>query len=256
MLKIFPIPAFDDNYIWAIHNTHELVVVDPGEAEPVLDFLKKEKLQLTAILITHHHGDHIGGNRELLKHFDIPVYGPAHEKISTVTHPLEEGEEVFLPQLPLKLQVMNIPGHTAGHIAYYGANHLFCGDTLFGCGCGRLFEGTPEQMHISLQKLAQLPDETEIYCAHEYTLANIRFAKAVEPLNSDIIRRFEHDQHLRNQGKPTLPSTISMEKLTNPFLRCTEPAVIAAASTYKKATIPDTVSVFAAIREWKNNFHQ
>lgn len=256
MLKIFPIPAFDDNYIWAIHNTHELVVVDPGEAEPVLDFLKKEKLQLTAILITHHHGDHIGGNRELLKHFDIPVYGPAHETINTVTHPLEEGEEVLLPQLPLKLQVMNIPGHTAGHIAYYGANHLFCGDTLFGCGCGRLFEGTPEQMYISLQKLAQLPDETEIYCAHEYTLANIRFAKAVEPLNSDIIRRFEHDQHLRNQGKPTLPSTISMEKLTNPFLRCTEPAVIAAASTYKKTTIPDTVSVFAAIREWKNNFHQ
>lgn len=235
-------------------------MVDPGDASPVLDYLRKEKLQLVAILNTHHHNDHVGGNAGLLREFKVPVYGPEHESIPTVTHRLREcsneSEEgaAYLPEFSLSLRVLDIPGHTAGHIAYYGANLLFCGDTLFACGCGRLFEGTAQQMVNSLEKLADLPNETLIYCGHEYTLNNIRFARAVEPDNKALAERERTVEKLRKQNMPTLPSNIAIEKETNPFLRCDEPEVIQSASNYAGKALTDRVSVFAAIRDWKDHY--
>jgi len=253
MFKIVPVSAFTDNYIWVIHDQHYAVVVDPGEAKPVLDFLEQKKLKLTAILNTHHHIDHVGGNLELLQQFQVPVYGPGSEAIPTVTHRLKEGDSVYLSELSLRLSILDIPGHTAGHIAYYGVNLLFCGDTLFSCGCGRLFEGTAQQMYISLNKLAKLPDETGVYCGHEYTLANINFARLVEPENRAITQLQISAEKQRKSNLPTLPSTIAMEKACNPFLRCNQPEVIRNASNYAGKPLTDPVSVFAAIREWKNN---
>ena len=253
MFKIVPVSAFTDNYIWVIHDQYHAVVVDPGEAKPVLDFLEQKKLKLTAILNTHHHIDHVGGNLELLQQFQVPVYGPGSEAIPTVTHRLKEGDSVYLSELSLRLSILDIPGHTAGHIAYYGANLLFCGDTLFSCGCGRLFEGTAQQMYISLNKLAKLPDETGVYCGHEYTLANINFARLAEPENQAITQLQISAEKQRKLNLPTLPSTIAMEKACNPFLRCTQPEVIRNASNYAGKSLTDPVSVFAAIREWKNN---
>jgi hydroxyacylglutathione hydrolase len=254
MLHIVPVRAFTDNYIWIIHDRCHAAVVDPGDAAPVLDFLRRENLQLVAILNTHHHNDHVGGNAALLREFPVPVYGPAHESIPTLTHRLREGDNVQLAEFPLSFNVLDIPGHTAGHIAYYGANLLFCGDTLFACGCGRLFEGTPQQMHASLQKLAGLPDETQVYCGHEYTLANIHFARAVEPGNQALLELEAAMKKLRKQDIPTLPSTLMREKATNPFLRCNQLEVIQSAGNYLGASLPDPVSVFAAIRSWKNDF--
>jgi hydroxyacylglutathione hydrolase len=253
MFKIVPVSAFTDNYIWVIHDQYHAVVVDPGEAKPVLDFLEQKKLKLTAILNTHHHIDHVGGNLELLQQVQVPVYGPGSEAIPTVTHRLKEGDSVYLSELSLRLSILDIPGHTAGHIAYYGANLLFCGDTLFSCGCGRLFEGTAQQMYISLNKLAKLPDETGVYCGHEYTLANINFARLVEPENQAITQLQISAEKQRKSNLPTLPSTIAMEKACNPFLRCNQPEVIRNASNYAGKSLTDPVSVFAAIREWKNN---
>lgn len=254
MFTVIPLPALQDNYIWLIRDDRHAVVVDPGDATPVLDYLAREQLQLTAILNTHHHHDHVGGNAGLLSRFKVPVYGPAKERIPSVTHPLAEGDSVELPELSLSFLVLDIGGHTAGHIGYYGANSLFCGDTLFGCGCGRLFEGTPQQMLASLQKLANLPDTTNVFCGHEYTLANIRFAKTVTPGNAELLAREEKDTQARAANLPTLPSTMKLEKDTNPFLRCTTPEVVKAASNFSGRTLADTVSVFAAIREWKNQF--
>ena len=254
MFKVIPLPALQDNYIWLIRDNCHAVVVDPGDAAPVLDYLAREKLQLIAILNTHHHLDHVGGNAGLLSRFKVPVYGPAKECIPTMTHPLAEGDIVELPELSLSFRVLDISGHTAGHIGYYGANSLFCGDTLFGCGCGRLFEGTPQQMLASLQKLANLPDTTNVFCGHEYTLANIRFAKTVNPANAELLAREEKDTQARAANLPTLPSTIKLEKDTNPFLRCTTLEVVKAASHFSGRTLADAVSVFAAIREWKNQF--
>ena len=253
MFKIVPVSAFTDNYIWVIHDQYHAVVVDPGEAKPVLDFLEQKKLKLTAILNTHHHIDHVGGNLELLQQSQVPVYGPGSEAIPTVTHRLKEGDSVYLSELSLRLSILDIPGHTAGHIAYYGANLLFCGDTLFSCGCGRLFEGTAQQMYISLNKLARLSDETGVYCGHEYTLANINFARLVEPENQAITQLQISAEKQRKSNLPTLPSTIAMEKACNPFLRCNQPEVIRNASNYAGKSLTDPVSVFAAIREWKNN---
>lgn len=253
MFKIVPVSAFTDNYIWVIHDQSYAVVVDPGEAKPVLDFLEQKKLKLTAILNTHHHIDHVGGNLELLQQFQVPVYGPGSEAIPTVTHRLKEGDSVYLSELSLRLSILDIPGHTAGHIAYYGANLLFCGDTLFSCGCGRLFEGTAQQMYISLNKLARLSDETGVYCGHEYTLANINFARLVEPENQAITQLQISAEKQRKSNLPTLPSTIAMEKACNPFLRCNQPEVIRNASNYAGKPLRDPVRVFAAIREWKNN---
>jgi hydroxyacylglutathione hydrolase len=250
MTTVIPIPALDDNYIWLIHDGHCAAVVDPGEAEPVLAHLDRHGLRLIAVLNTHHQ-DHVGGNAELVRYAPVPVYGPRHEDIATVTHPIGEGGMVRLTELSLELAVLEIPGHTAGHLAYYGANHLFCGDTLFACGCGKVFEGTPAQMHASLDRLARLPDDTKVCCAHEYTLANIRFARQVEPDNPALAAREEHDRRLREQGLPTVPSTIRLEKATNPFLRCADPGVAAAAGRWAGHALDSPVEVFTALRAWK-----
>jgi hydroxyacylglutathione hydrolase len=256
MLQIYPVRAFKDNYIWVIHNQHYAAVVDPGDALPVLRYLQDLDLRLIAILNTHHHPDHVGGNGALLKHFSVPVYGPANESISTLTHHLQEGGIVQLPELSLDFSVLDTPGHTAGHIVYYATksekNLLFCGDTLFACGCGRIFEGTAQQMYTSLQKLAKLPDETLIYCAHEYTLGNIRFARTVDPENMDLSEREAAVEEQRRRDVPTLPSTISIEKTTNPFLRCHHPDIIDNVNVHAGRSLSDPVSVFTELRKWKN----
>lgn len=252
MFQIVPVNAFKDNYVWILRDGSSAVAVDPGEARPVLDYLSREKLSLAAILATHHHPDHVGGIAELLQEYRVPVYGPRNEPIATLTHPVSEGDHVRIPELGASFSVLDIPGHTRAHIAYYGAGALFCGDTLFACGCGRLFEGTAEQMYASLQKLLALPDDTKVYCGHEYTLANIGFAKSVEPQNAALAKREERDKRLRASGRPTVPSTLGEEKATNPFLRCREPAVVESANKYLGARAADPVRVFAAIRDWKN----
>lgn len=253
MLNIIPVSAFADNYIWVIHDQIHAAVVDPGDAKPIIRFLEQKDLKLIAILNTHHHNDHVGGNAALLQKFPVSVYGPKNESISTVTHPLKEGDNIYLAELSLGFSIFDIPGHTAGHIAYYGANSLFCGDTLFACGCGRLFEGTAQQMYISLNKLAKLPSTTKVYCGHEYTLANISFAKLVEPGNQALTELKVSAEKQRKKNLPTLPSTIEMENACNPFLRCTQPEIIQNASNYAGKSLKDPISVFAAIREWKNN---
>lgn len=254
MLTVSAIPAFRDNYIWALHDRHNAVVVDPGDAAPVLDFLRVQKLTLCGILVTHHHNDHVGGNRNLLAEYPVPVYGPANENIDTLTTRLREDDVVTIPQLSLTFKVTEIPGHTAGHIAYVGHGMVFCGDTLFACGCGRLFEGTPAQMVRSLAKLAALPGDTQVYCAHEYTLANIAFARAVEPDNKALASRELAEREKRGRGIPTVPSTISLELATNPFMRTDIPAVVAAAKARVPTEQPSRIDVLATIREWKNSF--
>ncbi|HYX62593.1 MAG TPA: hydroxyacylglutathione hydrolase [Burkholderiales bacterium] len=253
--QVAAVRAFKDNYVWTLRNaTHAAAVVDPGEAQPVLDYLARERLTLAAVLATHHHPDHVGGIARLLEEFRVPVYGPRGEPIATLTQAVSEGDTVRIPELGASFAVLDIPGHTRAHIAYYGGGALFCGDTLFACGCGRVFEGTPAQMYASLEKLRALPDDTKVYCGHEYTLANIGFAKAVEPDNAALERREQRDRRLREAGRPTLPSTLGDEKATNPFLRCREPAVIESANKYLGSRIADPAGVFAAIREWKNRF--
>ncbi|MEK6593300.1 MAG: hydroxyacylglutathione hydrolase [Pseudomonadota bacterium] len=246
--------AFSDNYIWTIRDGGRAAVVDPGDARPVLDYLRREKLELVAILNTHHHADHVGGNAELLSHFKVPVYGPHDARIPEVSQRLADGERMTLTHFGVEFEVMEIPGHTRTHIAFYGAGMLFCGDTLFAAGCGRLFEGTPQQMHDSLSRLMRVPDSTRVYCGHEYTLSNIRFAKAADPGNAALDALETRAQKLRDQDLPTLPSDIGQERATNPFVRCAEPAVIASASQYVGKPLAGPVSVLAALREWKNNF--
>ena len=253
-IQIVPLRAFKDNYVWTLRDARYAAVVDPGEAKPVLDYLAAENLQLTAILATHHHHDHVGGVAELLQKHTVPVYGPRGEPITTLTHAVGGGDKVSLEQLGVSFEVLDIPGHTRAHVAYYGANMLFCGDTLFACGCGRAFEGTPQQLYASLQKLVALPDDTLVYCGHEYTLANIGFAKVVEPDNAALLEREASDALLRRADRPTLPSTIGREKATNPFLRVTRPAVIASANKYLGKRVSDPAGVFAALRQWKNEF--
>lgn len=259
MLNIIPIPAFKDNYIWALHAQQRAVVIDPGDPAPVRAWLDAHQTKLIAILCTHHHNDHVGGVAELVQLYNVPVYGPRHEMIPCISHPLGEGDRVEITEMNISLRVLDIPGHTRGHIAYLTLQdigepaNLFCGDTLFGCGCGRLFEGTAAQLHHSLQRLAQLPDDTKVYCAHEYTEANIRFALACEPGNAQLKQRKEDAHALRAAGQPTLPSTIKLEKATNPFLRCTEPEII---RTLQGRGLTDSaeLAVFTALREWKNHF--
>ena len=253
-LSVAPVRAFKDNYIWTLRDHRHAAVVDPGDAQPVLDYLQAEGLELVAILATHHHRDHVGGVAELLASRRVPVYGPRGEPIPTLTHAVGGSERVTVPELGLDFEVLDIPGHTRAHIAYYGHGMLFCGDTLFACGCGRLSEGTPQQMYDSLQKLAALPDDTLVYCGHEYTLANLAFAKAAESGNPDMTQTEKSAAAARAADKPTLPSTIGREKATNPFLRCTRPAVIASADKYLGSRASDPVQVFAALREWKNGF--
>lgn len=256
MFDVIPIPALKDNYIWLLRQGASAIVVDPGDAAPVIGVLQQEKLSLSAILITHHHKDHQGGIATLCARSpSTEVFGPAQESITGMTRALRGGERLPLP-LPgagigAEMRVLAVPGHTLGHLAYYIEGRLFCGDTLFAGGCGRLFEGTPAQMFASLSLLAALPDDTLVYCAHEYTEANLRFALAVEPGNHALRRRADAAAATRAQGLPTLPSTLALEKASNPFLRCEEAEVTAAASA-RGADKSNPVSVFAALREWKN----
>lgn len=255
MLDILPLRALDDNYIWLIHNGHHAAVVDPGEAEPVLDFLADHRLALAAILITHHHADHTGGVAALLDRYPAtPVHGSGGGSIAAVNHPAREGTPLEIPALNLLFDVLEVPGHTLDHVAYYGANHLFCGDTLFGCGCGRLFEGTPAQMLASLRKITALPDETQICCAHEYTLNNIRFAKGILPGNARLTEREIADRERVAQGQPTVPFTLALEKATSPFLRWDDPEIIAAATRFRGRETLAPAEVFSAIRAMRDSF--
>ena len=251
MFEVSFIPAFKDNYIWLLQRDRRAVVVDPGDAEPVFERLDSVGLELEGILITHHHADHQGGVEALIRRWPVPVFAPAAESITGRSHPLSGGETIDVLDVPVR--VLAVPGHTLGHLAYVAGERLFCGDTLFGAGCGRLFEGTPAQMAASLDTLAALPPATQVYCAHEYTEANLRFALAVEPDNPAVVARVELVTALRAAGQPSVPSTLAEERSTNPFLRCREKAVIAAALN-RGAAADDHVSVFAAIRSWRNGF--
>jgi hydroxyacylglutathione hydrolase len=256
-MNLIPLPAFQDNYLWLLHDGQRALVVDPGDAGPVRAYLAEHGLQLEAILVTHHHADHTGGVDELRDATGAQVVGPAHETIPEPLRRLSEGDQVEV--LGLRFEVLEVPGHTAGHIAYYcdsidGAPLVFCGDTLFSGGCGRLFEGTPAQMFDSLSRLAALPGTTRVCCTHEYTLGNLKFATAVEPGNSQLIHYRQQCEERRSRGEPTLPSTIALEIGVNPFLRARQPAVAQAAHAYNAADEADPVAVFAALRQWKNEF--
>lgn len=261
-LQVDYLCAFKDNYIWAIRNDRFAAVVDPGTAEPVLNYLYQKKLELCAILITHHHLDHIGGVYSLCSHIDqaIPVYGPAREIIPCLTFPLHGEEDIYLEALGLTLKIKHIPGHTLGHIAYYVSlmqsqeGMVFCGDTLFATGCGRLFEGTAAQMLSSLHTLSALPKQTRVYCTHEYTLNNIRFANTVEPNNQALIEWANTANDLRRQGLPTLPTTIGHELSTNPFLRCQHPDIVVAVQQQMQCQLNTELEIFTALRNWKDNF--
>lgn len=264
LLQVWPIPAFDDNYIWCIHDGQSALIVDPGDAAPVLRYLEQEKLTLTGILITHHHADHTGGILQLLSALGshAPVYGPATIDIPGRTNALMNGDKIEIANPRISLEVYEVPGHTLSHIAYFAnmqANvvepMLFCGDTLFASGCGRLFEGTPTQMSQSLAKFIALPKNTLVYCTHEYTLSNIRFALAVEPNNSNLITWAEAAQALRAQNLPTLPTTIGQELQVNPFMRCDQKDVIDSALQISgEKSLPSAAHVLAVIRAWKDRF--
>lgn len=250
---IVPVRAFRDNYLWLIVKDQSAAVVDPGDAEPILAYLQQHGLTLTAVLLTHHHHDHVGGVTDLLHQHNVPVYSPHGQGLDFPYQPVTDGASIHLAALDMTLTVIGVPGHTANHVAYYGGNSLFCGDTLFGCGCGRIFDGSCEALHESLQKLARLPEDTQVYCAHEYTLSNIRFALDIDPSNAALQARQLADQQRLAQGVPTLPSTIALEKATNPFLRChTAPVRAAAQQAFPHLDITDT-STFCAIRQLKNN---
>ncbi|WP_456379474.1 hydroxyacylglutathione hydrolase [Thiolapillus sp.] len=255
MLAVTPLPAFDDNYIWLLQRQGgtACAVVDPGDEDPVIAYCEEHGLQLSAILITHKHGDHTGGVAELKRRWSqAVVYGPAHEPVATVEKKLGEGDSVVLENLQLDLKVLDVPGHTEGHIAYHGENQLFCGDTLFAGGCGRVFSGSFEQLSDSLRRIAGLSPETRVYCAHEYTLANLGFAKWVEPENQQLLARIRQDQDKRARGLPTVPSSLALELATNPFLRTGEPVVIQAAEKWAGRSLCGHREVFRALREWKD----
>lgn len=258
-INVIPVPAFNDNYLWLFHRHGDTraYVVDPGDAGPVEAALQERNLDLGAILITHHHLDHIGGIDKLLESRDIPVYGPAAGSVPQVTKGLTEGDKLVLDE-GLEFQVLAVPGHTLDHLAYFSESSdspvLFCGDTLFAAGCGRLFEGSAEQMHQSLGKLRQLPDNTLVYCAHEYTMSNLKFAVAVDGDNVQLKKRIDIEQAKRDREQPTVPSTIALEKSTNPFLRWDDPAIKAAAESYLGRQLNSEAEVLGAIREWKDNF--
>ena len=255
-LQVTAIPAFNDNYLWLIHDQEYAAIVDPGDSAVVEAALVRLQLRLATILLTHHHADHAGGVTELLSHWPVPVYGPAGERIPGVTHPLRENDQVRLSSPLLQLSVLDVPGHTAGHIAYVAQKEgwLFCGDTLFAGGCGRLFEGTAQQMTQSLAKLTALPDETKVYCAHEYTVSNLRFAVAAEPHNPYTAKRLADAQELRHRGLATVPSTIGEEKRTNPFLRYREKPIADLLKASGRLQKDDPIAIFSALREWKNVF--
>ncbi len=260
MLTVQTITAFEDNYIWLIRhpNQPQVVIVDPGDATPVIAAITTQSLKPVAILITHHHWDHVGGIEDLLARWPMPVYGPARETIPHISQPLAEGDHVHIKALSVDFQVLHVPGHTTGHIAYYhpasGTEHgvVFVGDTLFTGGCGRLFEGTPAQMYDSLSRIAALPDDTRIYCAHEYTADNLAFAHIAEPDNLALQARQQTVQQQREQGQATVPSLLQEEKATNPFLRCEQASIIRAAEGFSGRKLHTAPEVFAAVRHWKD----
>lgn len=261
MLQIDPVKAFNDNYLWTFHKQGDVFacVVDPGDAQPVIEYLAANQLKLAAILVTHHHADHIGGINKLLARYDVPVYGPGSVKIPQVTHPLKESDSVTI--LGVEFTVLEVPGHTLEHIAYYApasgnlaAPVLFCGDTLFAAGCGRMFEGTPPMMYGSLQKLASLPPDTRVFCTHEYTMSNLNFAKAVMPDNPSLLQRIRDEKNKRDQNLPTLPSSIALELQTNPFLRCSDPLVVMRAASHANIEQEDPAAIFGILRRWKDTF--
>ena len=253
-ISVVPIPAFNDNYIWCMQRKDLAVVVDPGDAKPVIKYCDANGLKLSAIIITHHHWDHTGGIADLLDYAgDIPVYGP-NNQIKNIQHRLGDGDTVHIDALDTTFSVMTVPGHTLDHIAYYAEFGLFCGDTLFSGGCGRLFEGTPAQMHNSPSKLMALPAETPVYCTHEYTMANLQFALAVEPNNQDLIDYRQWAQGQRDNDKPTLPSSLGRERQINPYVRVDQPDVIAAAANRSGHAGSSPEDVLATIRAWKDTF--
>ncbi len=254
LIDVIPIRAFRDNYIWCLQSDADAVVVDPGDATPVRKHLESTALRLAGILVTHHHADHTGGVAELASEYNVPVFGPATEAIPGLGRALREGDVVPLPALGLTLAVIDVPGHTAGHIAYHGHGMLFSGDTLFSAGCGRLFEGTPAQMLASLDKLAALPPETRVYCTHEYTTSNLRFAKAADPLNPAVDARLDQTRVALEAGAPSLPSTIGAELTFNPFLRAGDPVVASMAARHAGHPTPDRLAVFTELRSWKDVF--
>lgn len=270
MLIVHAIPAFDDNYFWLLQpdpDDRSAYIIDPGVAAPVLAALAERHLTLAGIIITHHHHDHIDGVRDLCQINPVPVYGPRSAKIPQVTHYLADGEQLILPTLVL--DVLAVPGHTLDHIAYLyqpknqpgytpGAQtlpaSLFCGDTLFAGGCGRLFDGTASQLFASLMRLAQLDDATLVYCAHEYTLANLKFACVVEPGNTALVERLQTVKAIRREGRMTVPTTIGLEKQTNPYLRVNLMAIKQVAESHSGMTLGTPEEVFTAIRRWKDQF--
>jgi hydroxyacylglutathione hydrolase len=257
MLQVSPVRAFSDNYIWLIRAPADpatAVVVDPGDDRPVEAALHQHGLKLGAILVTHHHADHVGGVRALAARHGAAVFGPAREKMPCEVQALDQGDEATLEHLGLGFHVIAIPGHTLGHIAYVGHGVLFCGDTLFSAGCGRLFEGTPQQMLDSLDRLAALPESTQVYCGHEYTASNLRFAATVEPDNQDVREAQAEVHSLRERDEVTLPSTLGRERLINPFLRCRTTSVRAGAERHTGRSLPTALAVFAEVRAWKDGF--
>ena len=254
MLKIIPLPAFNDNYIWLLQRGAFAVAVDPGDANVVADYCRQQQLQLSAILVTHCHHDHIGGVQELQQYFGCPVYAPSHPLLNTPIHALKDNDQVHMSQLELYLTVLSLPGHTSEHIGYYTPGVLLCGDTLFACGCGRIFDGTAQQLHQSLQKLTNLPPETRVYCSHEYTLSNQRFALTVDPDNYELQQRNGRDQALRNAQQATLPTTIAQEIACNPFLRCDKAAIRDAVQQHCGKLLTDSEQVFVELRRWKDGF--
>lgn len=257
MIRIEPIPAFSDNYIWLLYDqdTREAAVVDPGDAGPVIEALGERDLRLETVLITHHHFDHVGGLSELRACSEPLVYGPQNPSIEGIDRRLAAGDRLRV--LGMEFSVLEVPGHTLDHIAYFHAGDqplVFCGDTLFAGGCGRLFEGNPPMMLASLESLAALPAETRVYCAHEYTLANLKFATAVEPDNAALQRRMAAAEATRARGEPTVPSDIALERATNPFLRSAEPELQESLRRQGKLPSEEPAAVFAAVRGWKDNF--
>jgi len=259
--KVTALPAFQDNYIWVMHdieNPENIIVVDPGDANVVSTAIAQKNWNLKAILITHHHHDHVGGLLELKEQFSVPVYGPAMEDIKGIDYALGHGDNITIENTNLEFSIIDLPGHTLGHIAYYGHKLVFCGDTLFSGGCGRMFEGTPDVFHNSLRELASLPDETAVYCTHEYTQANLKFACYVEPTNSDISSYNEYVIAKRAKQQITLPSTIALEKKINPFLHCSNTELQLRLSKLAKISenelLNSPINTFATLRKLKDNF--
>jgi len=256
-INVRPVRAFSDNYIWLIDSPRargRVVVVDPGDAEPVIAELQRSGASLAAILLTHHHPDHIGGVPELLRRWPVPVVGPDDSRIAQRTLTVRDGEPCDLPDLGLCFETLQVPGHTLSHIALWGHGALFCGDTLFSAGCGRMFEGTPTQMNASLTRLRNLPPDTQVFCGHEYTAANLRFALTVEPGNTAALEYQARVDRVRAKDEPSLPSTMALEIQVNPFLRCDHAAVVAAAQTHAGRSLDGAAEVFGVLRAWKDQF--